>query len=178
MITMKTSTEPEKPVILFDLLERKHLRNDFDCNNDDLNTFIQKLALQYQKRQITNTFIAYDPKNPSRILGFYSVNSGSIKNEDFPGEIGRKLPKHPIPVILVARLAVDVTRQGKGIGKLLLFDALRRALNAANEIAANAVIVNAKDDNAKAFYEKYGFRELNNNPLSLFITMKEIEQVV
>ncbi|MCB0262301.1 MAG: GNAT family N-acetyltransferase [Calditrichaeota bacterium] len=178
MTIMKTSSEQKTPVILFELLDKKHRRNNFDCGNEALNQFIKSFALQNQKKQVSNTFVAFYPDAPNTILGYYSVSSGSLKYDDLPEEIQKKLPKYPIPMILMGRLAVDVSTQGQGIGQKLLMDAFRRAFFAAKEIAAAAVVVNAKDEKAKAFYQKYGFRELTNDPLTLFITMKEISMII
>jgi len=178
MNTTKTTSAQKKPIILFSRLTRKHRRNEFDCGDDVLNQFLQQFALQNQKKHIANTFVAVTPADIEKILGFYSICAGSLQRTDFPENLAKKFPKYPIPTILIGRLAVDVTTQGQGVGQMLLFDALRRAFYGAKEISAVAVIVHAKHNKAKAFYEHFGFRELTANPLALFIPMKTIAKLM
>ena len=104
--------------------------------------------------------------------------AGAISFEHLPNDAARKLPKHPVPVVLLARLAVDLSSQGAKIGEGLLLDALQRALNLAAGVGVHAVAVDALDDAAAKFYRKYGFTPLLDNPLSLYLPISTIEELL
>ena len=111
------------------------------------------------------------------MVGYYALTAGSVEREESPERVKKGLARHPIPVILLARLAVDRREQGKGLGAALLKDALIRAAGAADEIGARAVLVHAKDDEARAFYEHFDFEPSPIDPLHLFLLMKDLKRI-
>jgi GNAT superfamily N-acetyltransferase len=109
-----------------------------------------------------------------RVVGYYSLSAGSVRKEESPARIAKGLAKHPIGVILLARLAVDRSERGAGLGKTLLVDALSRALAAADAIGARAILIHAIDDETIAFYEKFGFEPSPLDPKQLILLMKDL----
>ena len=153
------------------LLTKDHDRNSFDCGVPPLNDYLKQYALQNQKKHAARTYVA---TRRNRIVGYYSLAYGSVSLEEDPQRVKSGLPKHPIPVILLARLAVDSTEQGRGLGAALLKDALLRTIQAAEIAGLRAVLVHAKDESAKRFYEKYGFEPSPIDAYHLFLRLSEI----
>ena len=151
---MPTDEDLNPPV----LLTKDHDRSAFDCGAPSLTDYLKKYALQNQKKHAARTYVA---TRGNRIVGYYSLAYGSVSLEEAPPSVRSGLPRHPIPVILLARLAVDSTEQGRGLGAALLKDALLRTIQAAEIAGLRAILVHAKDDSAKRFYEKFGF-EISN----------------
>ena len=149
-------------------LGRDHFREAFSCGKPALDDFIRRLVSQYEKRNLGRTYVAVQP-GEKRVCGYYTLASGAVAFEKFPETSSRKLPKHPVPVVLLARLAVDQAVQGQQLGEALLVDALRRCLELADALGIHAVEVDAIDQQARAFYEKYGFVPLLDNELHLFL---------
>ncbi len=135
-------------------LRREHLLDSFDCGKEDLNRFLNRQAWSNQQAQNAQTYVL---ARELRVLGYYSLAAGSITHDQATERVKKGLARHPIPVILLARLAVDVSIRGKGVGSALLKDALLRAAHAADTIGARALLVHAKDDGARAFYEHFTF---------------------
>jgi GNAT superfamily N-acetyltransferase len=149
----------------FEALNAHHERADFDCGNATLNRYIVELASQDAKRLIANCFTC-SPIENRRIVGYFTMSAAETLIADLPAELTRKLPRYPsLPAVRLGRLAVDLAWQGKGVGGYLIADCLRRVI--ASDIAAFAVIVDAKDDAAAAFYRRYGFVDLGQMPLKL-----------
>ena len=136
-----------------------------------LNDYLKKYALQNQKKYAARTYVA---TRGNRIVGYYSLAHGSVSLEEAPQSVKSGLPRHPIPVILLARLAVDSTEQGGGLGAALLKDALRRTIQAAEIAGLRAMLVHAKDDSAKRFYEKFGFEPSPIDAYHLFLSLSDI----
>lgn len=157
-----------------ELLHREHDRTAFDCGESELNTYLQKFANQHAKHRLSRTYVMVSTESPNNILGFYTLSTGSITHGSLPPEWRKKLPTYPIPVARIGRLAVDKTWQGTGLGEQLLRDALWRCVNLSKEIGLFSVLVDAKHERAKAFYLKYGFRELIDQPLSLYLPISSI----
>lgn len=132
---------------------------------------------QYQKRRLGKTFVAVSGEQ-KRVLGYYTLAAGAVAFENIPAETSHKLPRHPVPVILLARLAVDQTAQSKALGQRLLMDALERALSLSGELGVYAVEVDALDEAAAAFYRKYGFVPLVDDPHHLYLPMATVEEVL
>jgi predicted N-acetyltransferase YhbS len=109
-----------------------------------------------------------------KVVGYYSLSAGSVRKEESPTRIAKGLAKHPIGVILLARLAVDRNEHGAGLGKTLLVDALARALTAADTIGARAILVHAVDEGAASFYKKFGFEPSPLDPKQLMLLMKDL----
>jgi GNAT superfamily N-acetyltransferase len=156
---------------------KAHDRSAFACGKSSLDDFLCARVSQYEKRRLGKTFVAV-PEGEKRVIGYYTLAAGVVTFEHLPTEVSRKLPKHPIPVILLARLAVDQSAQGKGLGEGLLLDALQRSLDLSGNLGAHAVEVNALDDSAIAFYVKYGFAPLFDNPKHLYLPLASIEKVL
>jgi predicted N-acetyltransferase YhbS len=113
-------------------------------------------------------------RRADRVVGYYSLSAGSVRKEESPARIAKGLAKHPIGVILLARLAVERTEHGAGLGKTLLVDALTRALTAADAIGARAILVHAIDEEAASFYKKFGFESSPLDPKQLLLLMKDL----
>ena len=154
-------------------LSGRHDRSQFDCGSQSLNEFLRRYAGQNQRLGIARTYVAVPPGS-SRVEGYYSVSSGAVRFADLPDELARRLPRYPIPVAHLGRLAVDTTVQGRGLGRLLLMDALERILRAAQVIGIHAVEVRAKSEAARRFYQKYGFVALRDDSLHLYLSASAI----
>jgi len=153
------------------LLTKDHDRNSFDCGVPALNDYLKKYALQNQKKNAARTYVV---TRGNRIVGYYSLAYGSVSLDEAPQKVKSGLPRHPVPVILLARLAVDSAEQGSGLGAALLKDALLRTIQAAEIAGLRAMLVHAKDDSAKRFYEKYGFEPSPIDAYHLFLRLSDI----
>lgn len=145
----------------------------FDCGAEELNTYLKRFAKKNDKLGIGRTYVLLDK---AHALGFYTVSMAQIEFKALPKSTQGKLPRYPIPAVRIGRLAIDLSAQGQGLGEFLLMDALTRCLRVSEEIAIFAVIVDAKNDQAKAFYLKYGFIPLEDQELSLFLPVSTIHQ--
>jgi len=158
-------------VIQFDIAALDaHDRKAFDCGRPDLNRYLGEQASQDMRRRVAACFVAVSVDAPKRVAGYYTLSTSSVPLEGLPDSVVRKLPRYPsVPTVRLGRLAVDRAHAGRGLGGVLLFDALRRAL--ASEIAAFAMTVDAKDGDAAAFYAHHGFLSFPEAPLVLFMPM-------
>jgi len=155
-------------------LGKAHDRARFDCGSESLDRYLQMQARQDAEKRVAAPFVLVEPPS-NRVLGYYTLSASLITADALPAELAKKLPRYPqLPVTLLGRLAVDQGRRGKGLGEFLLMDALHRSLMAAAEIAAMAVIVDAMDNEAAAFYRRYGFSGLQQQPARLFLPMKTL----
>jgi len=161
--------------LVIEPLNAAHDRAGFQCDVDTRDRYIRKQAGQDIKRRISRVFVAILPDNPIKVIGYYSLSSLSIELSQLPETFARKLPKHPIPAALIGRLAVTRDAQGYGIGKMLLVDAIKRTLSVSDQIAIYAMVVDAIDDNAKRFYEQFGFVRLSDDSPRLFLPLKSIK---
>ena len=150
-------------------LRREHLLDSFDCGKEDLNRFLKRQAWNNQQAHSAQTYVL---AKDLRVLGYYSLAAASVCHDEAPERVKKGLARHPIPVILLARLAADVSIHGKGIGSALLKDALLRAAKAADTIGARALLVHAKDDSARSFYEHFAFEASPSDPYHLLLIMK------
>lgn len=153
-------------------LTERHDVSQFDCGSEALNRFLQRHALNNQRNQSARTYVAL--RGDTRVVGFYTMAAASAEFDFVPARIAKGLARHPIPLTLLARLAVDATEQGAGLGTGLLKDALKRFLQAQAIIAARAIVVQAKDDSACAFYQHFGFVASPIDPYHLFLLTKDI----
>lgn len=151
--------------------DKSYQKDNFDCGIEDLNIYLKKYASQDIKRKFAQVFII-SPSNSEEIIGFYTLSAFTIQTLSLPLEIAKKLPKYPVPVSLLGRLAVDVNYQKKGIGKFLLADAIKRVIKASEIIGIYALVVSAKNEKVKSFYKRYGFIELLDENNHLFIPLK------
>ncbi|MCE2982725.1 MAG: GNAT family N-acetyltransferase [Parachlamydia sp.] len=145
---------------------------NFSCGNIELDQFLKRFAKGNHKKGMGKTFVLEENEF---IVGFYTVSMGSLEFSSFPDDKQSGLPKYPVPIAKIGRLAVDEQFKGNGIGRLLLVDALHRIYHAAQIIAAFAIIVDAKNKSAKDFYRHFGFKECKNSELSLFLPIDSIK---
>ena len=156
-------------------LRRDHTLDSFDCGKEQLNRFLKSQALNNQSSDSAQTYVLADGLI---VKGYYSLAAGTVTHDEATERVKKGLARHPIPVILLARLAVDASMQGKKIGPALLKDALRRAAHAADTVGARAVLVHAKDDNAKGFYEHFNFEPSPSDPYHLLLIMKDLRRII
>ena len=145
----------------------------FDCGNDELNRFLKRFALANQQAQSAQTYVAC---RDTVVVGYYSLAFGSVAREQTPERVKKGLARHPIPVMILARLAIDQSMQGKGLGQGLLKDALERTVRAADIGGLRAMLVHAKDDSARAFYEHFDFEPSPTDPYHLFMLLKDLKR--
>jgi GNAT superfamily N-acetyltransferase len=158
----------------FERLDRSHQRAGFASGKEPLDRFLTSLVSQYEKRRLGSTYVAVEP-GQKRVMGYYTLAAGSVAFEELPASATKKLPHHPIPVALLARLAVDGTVQGRGLGGLLLADAVTRCLRLSEQLGLYAVTVDAIDESARGFYEKHGFVAMPDAPLRLYLPISMVE---
>jgi GNAT superfamily N-acetyltransferase len=156
-------------------LRASHERGEFSCGKAPLDDFLLLRASQYEKRRLGRTYVALFP-GATAVAGYYTLAAGAIAFANLSPEAAKRLPKHPVPVILLGRLAVDQKAKGQGLGKALLRDALRRSLRLSEQVGLFAVEVLAIDPEAREFYLKYGFVPLTDSDLHLFLPIKTIEE--
>ncbi len=153
------------------LLTKNHEIAGFNCGKLPLNDFLIKYALQNQASGGARTYVLV---RRNRVIGYYSLAPASVMPEDAPARVMKGQARYPVPVVLMARFAVDQSEQGKGLGKGLLRDALHRALQGSEAIGGRAFLVHAKDEDARAFYQKFGMQPSPTNALHLFLLFKDI----
>lgn len=160
-----------RPRVRLERLDPDHDLGDFDSGNDELDDWLRRHALASQQMDSARTFVI---TRNDRIVGYFSLTMGSVLRADAPAKLVRGLPTYPVGMVLLARLAVDRREQGKGLGALLLSEALRRAVAAGEAAAARLVVVDAIDDAAVRFYERFGFIAVPDHPHRLYQRMKDI----
>lgn len=147
----------------------------FDCGQPDLNRWLLRHALQ---NQLANSAQTYAGLVNGEVIGFYSLAVGQIEFVDAPERLRKGLARHPIPVMLLARLAVDCKWQGKGVGRELVLDAISRTLQAAEIAGIRALVVHAKDDRARQYYEQFDFVPSPTDPLHLLVLLKDLRRLI
>ena len=170
---MSSESAPSKPQIA--KLAQTHNVDRFRCGATALDIYLQRYALTNQKAGGAQTYVAALGED---IVGYHSLSTFSVEYGGAPERLRKGLARHPIPVILIARLAVDLGWQGKGLGAALLVDALRRVLAAADIVGVRAVMVHAKDEAAQRFYQHFDFDPSPFDPLQLFLLTKEITRLL
>jgi GNAT superfamily N-acetyltransferase len=154
--------------LILEPLGKQHDRSKFACGQAELDDWFRRRAGQDERRNIARVFVAVD--SDRGVVGFYSLSTFKLDFDDLPGELVGKLPRYDgILAALIGRLARDSGVRGKGVGELLVADAVRRILNAAQSLAVSAIIVDAKDVWAATFYEGFGFRRFPLRPNRLFL---------
>ncbi|MGI9303232.1 MAG: GNAT family N-acetyltransferase [Gammaproteobacteria bacterium] len=139
-----------------------------------MDRYLKYQANQDVKRRVSRVFVARGLQDKTSVLGYYTLSALSIDLSVLPEKIAKKLPKHPIPAALIGRLAVDTSTQGQGFGKVLLANAITRTLAVSDEVAIYAMVVDAINDEANTFYERYGFKRLTRSSSRLFLPLKSL----
>jgi GNAT superfamily N-acetyltransferase len=166
-----------------ELSKSKHDRNSFDCGEQELNLFIKTQAVKHMQAGINRTMVLPSAQpllnQKFAICAFYSVAPSSISRETLPTQLAKKLPKYPVPVFLMAQLAVHKEYQGLGLGKVSLIRALKYLCGVNHHMRAYAVVVDCLTASAQAFYTKFGFAILSehNGRIRMFLPMKTVEQL-
>ena len=153
-----------------DALSSRHDREGFACGEASLDEYIARYVTQDIKRSLTRAFVL-TREGEAAVLGYYTLSATHVQRERFPTKQARKLPRYPVPAVLLGRLAVTRALQGKGLGEFLLIDALKRVAFAAETIGVHAVLVEALNERAAGFYRAYGFIPLAHTPLMFFLPL-------
>ncbi len=169
---MKTACHHYEPVRK---LEPGDLTDDFDCGSPALNRFLHEYALINQRANSAQTYVCC---LDGHVIGYYSLAVGGVDHARAPRRITQGLARHPVPVMILARLAVDRRHQNKGLGRALLKDALLRTLHAAEIAGIRCLLVHAKDDKARRWYESWDFEPSPTDPYHLFLLLKDIKHAL
>lgn len=148
-----------------------HDRTGFDCGVPELNEYLQRYADQHRRRGITSVYVLVDADASARILGYYTLSAAEVDASNLSDVDRRRLPRYPVPCFRMGRLACRADQRRRGIGRLLVGGAVDRCLRAREQVAAYALIVDAKDESAKAFYEHYGFTAFLGKPFTLYLPL-------
>jgi GNAT superfamily N-acetyltransferase len=152
-------------------LQRQHAVESFTCGQPELDRFLTRHALQAQQSNSSQTYLAL---NGAEVVGFYTLVAGQVEHIDAPPRVAKGMPRHPIGLMVLARLAVHSSMQGRGLGSGLLLDAMSRTLQVADIVGMRALAVHAKDDQAAEFYRHFGFEPSPTDPHHLFRIIKDI----
>ncbi|QJD95974.1 GNAT family N-acetyltransferase [Mucilaginibacter robiniae] len=156
------------------ILDKTHQRNNFECGRPALDHYIKKQASQDTKRDLAVCYVLCRKDEPE-VIGYYTLSSHAVARSEFPEELARKLPYLEIPTVLLGRLALSSSYQGKGLGEFLLTEALNRCAKLGNEMGILAVTVDPIDEDARRFYAAFGFIALPGSG-RMFMTIKTIEE--
>jgi GNAT superfamily N-acetyltransferase len=148
-----------------------HNRAGFDCGVPELNEYLWRLADQHRRKGISAVYVLANSEVPSVILGYYTLSAAEVDAARLAEPDRRRLPRYPVPCFRMGRLACRTDRRGQGFGRLLIGCAVDRCLKARAQVAAYALIVDAKDAEARAFYVHYGFKPLQDKPLTLYLPL-------
>lgn len=157
-------------------LTKKHDRSQFAAGSPLLDDWLKLRAGQFDRRDLARTYVAVEPDTPL-VCGYYAIANHLVRYDALPTDQAKGLPSIDVPVVLLGRLAVHRPMQGRGLGKVLLIDALRRSLSLADQIGIRAVEVDAVDDAAVHFYRKFGFLMLLDDPRHLLLPMNVVRQL-
>jgi len=156
-------------------LKSSHAVEGFDCGSEQLNKFLVRYALASQQADSSATYVALAD---SSVIGFYTLTVGQVNYADAPDRLTRGLARYPVPIMLLARLAVSKNRQNQGIGSGLLKDAMRRTLQAADIVGIRAIAAHAKDDAARQFYASFDFIPSPSDPYHLLLLLKDVRKAI
>lgn len=156
-------------------LTKNHDRAEFDCGNDELNRYLQRTARQHLEKGMSKTFVLIDDKNPKNILGYYTLAACEIRVEKLPRKYSKKYPSK-VPAAKLARLAVSAKLQRLGYGTIMTVNAIERILLVSRNLGIIGFFVDAKNEEAKGYYKKFGFISLPDNPLELFLPIATLQK--
>jgi hypothetical protein len=157
---------------------RQHDRRSFDCRSRELNEYLERYARQNHESGGAKTFVAVPPADPTRVLGYYSISPGAIEFSRVPATLTRRLGRYEVPVFRLGRLAVSVWVQGRGLGGELLLSAGIRALSVATQVGGVALAIDARDDRAADWYERFGAIRLLDDRLKLVLALATVAEAV
>ena len=149
----------------------RHDRLGFTCGVVELDEYLHRFAIQQSKKGIAVVRVLIDTDEPKTILGYYSLSAAQIDTVQLDERIQQKLPRYPVPCFRLGRLAAHSAHHGRGLGRLLIGCAVERCLEAKKHVAAYALVVDAKGEDAKSFYEHYGFTACRDNPMTLYLSL-------
>jgi GNAT superfamily N-acetyltransferase len=159
-------------------LESHHQVDRFECGREQLDRWLRAYASQGQRRDTARTFVVCR-RGEAEVVGYYTLVASQIEQSAATADIRSGTSKHfPIPVCLIARLAVDRAEQGAGLGRSLLLDALQRTDRASRSVAMRAVLTHAIDEEAAAFYARFGFKPASNEPLTLMVPLEAVRRTL
>ena len=156
-------------------LRRDHPTETFDCGREALNRYLLRYAWQNQQASASQSYVGLVD---TTIVGYYTLTVGQVAFEEAPERIVKGLARHPVPIMLLARLAVDLRWQGQGVGRALLRDAILRTLQAADIAGIRSFAVHAKDEDAKRFYQHFDFIPSPVDPLHLFVLLNDLRRII
>lgn len=159
-------------------ISHAHRRADFDCGVDALNAYLHQYARQNHANGGAKTYVAVPADDPTRVVGYYSIAPGLIEFEELPSDLRRQFGRYPIPVFVLARLAVEKSEQGHGLGTELLLVAGVRALRVADEVGGFGLLIEAKNAAAAVWYQRLGAIPLTDSPLRLVLPFSTIARAV
>jgi GNAT superfamily N-acetyltransferase len=162
-------------VFRIEKLARHHLLDGFDCGEEALNRFLLRFAFPNQQANASQTYLGL---TGDEVAGFYTLVVGEVARQDAPERVKKGLAGHPVPLMLLARMGVSARSQGQGIGRGLLKDAIMRTLAAADIAGIRAFAVHAKDEKARAFYERFDFIPSPTDPLHMFVLIKDLRHAL
>ena len=164
---------------IIELLDKTHNRTDFNCSNEYLNQYLRQTARQHNQKGISRTFVLADTASEKMkvIIGFFTLSLCEVCSAKLPPSLAKKYPL-TVPGVKLARLAVDINWQSQGIGKILIIEAMKRAVIIADNAGVIGLFVDAKDDRAKQYYTRYGFISLKDNLLEMFLSLATIRQII
>ncbi len=156
-------------------IRKDHDTKAFDCGVEPLNEYLWKYALLNHNNRAARTYVAM---RGSRIAGYYTRANGSVSRDEVPARVAKGLGRYPVPITVLARLAVSLSERGQGLGRGLLKDALLRSFQASELVGSRAVVTHAKDQTAKEFYQHYQFDPSPLNEFHLYLLMKDIRSIL
>lgn len=162
-------------MLKIETVSRDHNRSGFDCGNDALNQYLKKIARQHLNKGISRTFVLVDDNMPTEVLGFFTLVSCEIFVDKLPRKYAKKYPSKA-PAAKLARLAVGKDRQRQGLGTHMMINAVERVIRVSQNLGIIGFFVDAKDNEAKAYYEQFGFIQLPDSPLELFLPLATLRK--
>ncbi len=156
-------------------LNGRHDKASFNCGNAELNNYLRQIAGQHVRKSLARVYVACEQTDPGRIVAYYSLSVCELRSEKLPEPFRKRFPNR-IPAVRLGRLAVARANQRQGVGELMLIDAMRNVLHVDAVVGAVALLVDAKNEEAKRFYLKYRFLELSDQPLNMFLPIASVKE--
>lgn len=158
--------------------KKQHNRKNFDCGTPALNEYLRQTARQHDELDLSRSYVLTEEEFPSDILGYYTLSVCNINWPELPANLQKKYPKQGISAALIGRLAIHEKKQRNGLGELLLIDAIQRVIQSSADVPLPVIVVDAKNEKAKAFYTKYGFEEIAPSSNRLYLPTKYAKEML